>query len=76
MLLICMKVCLYAGTHVFAITLTYMLRDIALNFSRAPRTRALGRATAEQVEGQVQVRDKRFGARRRNPFLGNISVST
>jgi len=45
------RVCLYAGTQVFAITLTYMLRDIALNFRRAPRTHALGRATAEQVEG-------------------------
>jgi len=30
--LICIRACLYAGTHMFAITLTYVLRDTAFRF--------------------------------------------
>jgi len=50
-------------------------RDIALRFPQGSAHACAWHATAKHVEGQVQVRDKRFGARRQNPYLGNISTT-
>ena len=64
---ICVYIYIYVCSYMYVCIYIYMYIYIYIY---------IGRAMAEQVEGQVQVRDKRFGARRQNRFLGNISVST